>query len=496
METSSMKKHPMTKLLLVALTFSVVSCKCGTTRTTNPALDVLDAMGNARTSVDFGDVQVNIKSTQELRIRNSGNALLTLTAATFSRTEFATDSALPFDIGAGDEAMLKLTFTPTVADQRITGKVTFASNDPMKPTYDVELAGRGVTAVARVAPAMAAFADVYVGDMKTLTLTLTNAGSTSLPVVGGSIAGSSADVTGDFTSITGVMLASGESKSFTVTYRPTITGTIGGQVVVEVDPAFGGDVTVPITGRGTQSLPRMCFKLDDQPMERCTDQVISSLDVPFGPLCDNFIYGNDGGPNACTAQSGQRSGTLYFRNEGNVPVQFSVRYRPYLAAGTRCPGLPAHSDFVFSNVPVPDGGAPGDFNAPTVSLPLNEMVVKPWETTPVRITYRASSRCPDEIAEQAQVLWTRQGDQRTPGTLFMVLSGSSLLPAAKAKTLTLGQQGLPASVPLANPISMELVTNEGVAPLNVTAVQLMEELPFYLPDGGQADGGGPGGGLL
>jgi len=475
-------KNLMLAALALAVPLSGASCKCGTTRTTNPVLEVLDAMGGERKVVDFGDVQVNITGTQAVRIRNSGNAVLTISAAMASRAEFGVATTLPLDVPTGAEAMLELTFLPTVADQRITGTMTLTSNDPLNATYELQVAGRGVTAVARVAPASLAFGDVYLREPKTLMLTLTNAGGNALKVMGASVQGSSPDVTGDFTTLTDATIASGESKTVTVTFNPMTAGPIGGNVVIAVDPMFGTNVTVPITGRGTEALPRLCFKFDDEPMERCTDQITTSLDLQFGALCDNVIYAT--GPNACTPQNGQRSGQLYFRNEGNVPLRFSARYSPFGTTGPRCDGGSPHADFVFSNVPVPDGGVPNDFDMATISLPTNEMVAKPWETTPIRVTYRATSRCPIETAEQASVLWTRQGDMRSPGSLYATFRGASLLPSAKAKTLNLGQQGTPANVPLTTPVAVELIVNQGTAPLTITAVDMWEELPFCLADGG------------
>jgi hypothetical protein len=421
-----------------------------------------------------------------------------------SRGEFTVESPLPFDVAAGDEAMLKLGFTPTVPDQRITGTIKFTTNDQTRMTFQLDLAGQGVTAVAKPSPTTLAFGDVYVGETRTLMLTLTNAGGNALPVMGASITGSPAGVTGDFANFTNVMIASGGSATVPVTFAPTpasVGPLMGAAVVIAIDNAFGGSVTVPITGRATQSLPRMCFKFDDTGVETCTDQITTSLNVPFGALCDNTIYAM--GPNACTAQNGQRTGKLYFRNEGNYPVPFSVRYRPYIYVGSRCDGGVASSDFIFSNVAVPDGGAPGDFNMAKSYLPGAESDPRPWETPPITVTYRANSACRDEAADQAQVVWSRQADDgglatlmRMPGTLFATLTGNSLLPSAQPKTVTLGQMGQPADVPLTTSVPVELVVNRGVAPLTLTSVELWEEVTDYLPDGGPYDAGGPEGGKL
>ena len=484
-------------LLLAALALSFGGCKCEPpTNRLLPFIEVIDAMGGERTSVDFGFVQVSVKGVQKVRVRNSGNGALSISAVEPSRSEFGVDSALPFEVAAGGEGELELTFTPTVADQRITGTVRLTTNDPMRQTVELQVAGQGVTAVARPSPTTLAFGDVYVGEMKTLTLTLTNAGGNALPVMGASITGMPPALTGNFANLTNAMIAPGESASVTVTFAPTVAavGPITGAVQIAIDAAFGGGVTVPITGRATQALPRMCFKFDDTGVETCTDQITTNLNVQFGALCDNRIYAT--GPGACTPQTGQRSGKLYFRNEGNVPLDFSVRYRPYIYGGARCDGGVPTSDFVFSNVPVPDGGLPMDLSMSTTSLPAMESDPRPWETAPITVTYRAASACPDEAAEQAQVLWTRQNSTHMPGTLFATLSGSSLLPAAKAKTVNIGQPGQPADVPLTTSIPVELVTNEGAAPLTLNSVELWEEFPAFLPDGGTYDAGGPEGGIL
>jgi hypothetical protein len=89
-------------------------------------------------------------------------------------------------------------------------------------------------------------------------------------------------------------------------------------------------------------------------------------------------------------------------------------------------------------------------------------------------------------------VWTRQdpiGTTHLPQTLLMTLTGGSLLPAAKPKPVNLGQQNAPDAVPFSSPIDVQLVTNEGQAPLTLTAVNLYEEVSCVLADGGMTDGG-------
>ncbi len=482
----------MRRLFLAVALLAVDACRCGPPpRPLAPQLEVLEDMSAAeRTSVDFGFVQVNITGKQTVRIRNSGTALLSISMADTTPAEFGVGSTLPFEVNPGDDGQLELTFTPTVPDQRVTGTVTLTSNDPSRMTYTLQLAGQGVTAVARPTPASLNFMDVYVGESKTLMLTLTNAGGNALPVRGASITGNPMAVTGNFTAFTNVMIPAGGSATVPVTFAPMVPqmGAITGAVVIDIDAMYGGSVTVPITGRATQAIPRMCFKFDDEAMERCTDSITTSLTLNFGALCDNRLYAS--GPNACTPQNGQRSGRMYFRNEGNIPIPYSAQYTPYIYPGGRCDGGESTWDFQFSNAaPVPDGGFPASVTVATMPLPANEMAPRPWESMPVTITYRAQSACRAEAADQARVIWTRQDPVTTmpirmPGTLFATLTGTSLLPSVQPKPVNIGQAGQPADVPLSAPIPVELVSNEGAAPVQVTAVDFYEEFTNALPDGG------------
>ncbi|HEY0883422.1 MAG TPA: hypothetical protein VGD87_17940, partial [Archangium sp.] len=84
-----MKSTLIQKLFAVALLLSVAGCDCGTnTNRRFPKIEVLDEMGNALTSVDFGKVQLNFTATKKVRIRNGGAAGLIISQANFSQAKF------------------------------------------------------------------------------------------------------------------------------------------------------------------------------------------------------------------------------------------------------------------------------------------------------------------------------------------------------------------------------------------------------------------------
>ena len=489
-----MKTFSNTALVAVA-TLALAGCNCQqVTKKNYPTIEVRDAMGVELTSIDFGLVQVNVKAVQHVRVLNSGTGPLTISALT-TAAPFGSDTTVPSTYAVGGEDDLLVTFTPTAADQRITGTLVIESDDPNRPSFTINLAGKGVTAVAQTTPNPVAFGDVYIKEMKTVRLTLTNAGGSELPVQGAQLTGSLTGVTADLAAFTTTLPANGGSASVDLVFAPNDPGAVSGALEINLDAMFGGKVTVPITGRGTSSDPRLCWQFDDSPMESCTSMTSTTLDVDFGGLCDNVLFGADAGGNACTLMNGVRTGHFYVRNDGTIPVKYTTRVLPQVPANLSCDGgAVSPSDFVFANAP--DGG--GQYTTPTVSVPNTEADPKPWESSPVTVTYRANSHCRAEASDQAQLFWTRQGEPitRTPSTIVMTLTGKSRLPAAKDSPLNLGTQAQPVNVPFATSVPFTGVINQGNAPLTVRQLRLYEEIFVQDVDGGNIDGGGPRGGFF
>lgn len=481
-----MQKH--NALLVVAsalIVGSLANCSCEQqTKKRFPKIEVLDAMGAERTAVDFGQVQLNVTATQQVRVRNSGNVALTVSKVEFSKPAlFGITTTLPASIDVNGESDLAFTFTPTQPDIRETGTVTLTSDDPDRPTVTLSLAGTGVTAVAVVQPTALAFGEVYVNESKALGLTLTNTGSNDLVISDARFtAATPASITGNLAPLK-TTLKAGESASTMVTFAPTAPDAVAAAIEI-VLPAALGTKTVPITAQGIKAVPRLCFKYDDSPMENCTDETLTFLSLNVGSFCDARIYPPDGGPSPCRGLDGgavgyARAAKLYFRNEGNTPVSYTLQYQSQV--GNVCDAGSA-IDFEFANAPLQaDGGRQASWNVPTVKLPTSVMDPKPWETAPIAVTYRARSACREDAADQARVLFTRQGEpagtMRTPQTLILNLTGQSVLPRGVPQDIVMN-----GTVPLT--VDFLGVGNAGEAPLRVTQVSLWQA--EFLLDGGRS----------
>ena len=470
------------RLVATGLLLTLVGCDCGTqTRRRFPKIEVLDEMGNARTVVEFGQVQLNFTATKKVRIRNAGTAALVLEKADFTKPLFGVGAPLPVSIAVNEEYELPLTFTPAVADQRETGSVTVTSDDPEKPTVQLTLAGTGITATAVVQPTMLDFGEVYVGEMKELSFSLTNSGSNELPVTSATLSGVDPSVTADLTPLVKT-LAGGETVTVTVKFAPTAQVALMGDLVL-VLPAGVGNKTIPIRGSGVRALPKLCFKFDDSTQEQCTDGTTGmSLDLRFGSLCDERVYPPDGGL-VCELDGGAvpytRSGTMFVRNDGNTPVSYTLGF----SAGqpSRCDGG-ASIDFRYANAPLSsDGGIQATWNVPTFKLPTSVNDPRDWKTAPVAVTYRARSICRGgDDTDLSTIIWTRQGEplgtMRRPNTMLATLTGNSLLADPVPFPVTfMGNSPVPQDV--------SLVTNTGDGPVRLITAELWQSA-----DGGTTPG--------
>ncbi len=460
------------KTLIPLVVLALAGCECGTqTRKRFPKIEVLDDMGNSRTSVDFGQVQLNFKAVKKVRIRNAGTEALTIDKTEFSKALFGVDTTLPVVVGVNEEFQFPLSFTPVTADQRETATVTLSTDDPQNALVKLDLAGTGVTATAVVQPAMLDFGDVYVGEMKELSFSLTNSGSNELPVTSATLTMVPGAVTADLTPLVKTLMG-GETAMVTIRFAPTAQVILMGSLEL-VLPNGVGNKSIPIRGTGIQAQPRLCFRFDDSAMESCTDGTAGmNLDVRFGSLCDNRVYRSDAGL-TCTLDGGaipyERSGRFYVRNEGNTPVSYSMSITA--GAPSRCDGG-SQIDFVYGNsTRTADGGLPATFMVATSRLPAAATDPKPWETAPVALVYRPTSACRLDGSDLSTIIWTRQGEplntMRRPGSMLATLTGASLLSDPVPNTVTFtGNNPVPQDV--------TLVSNTGDGPVKLLTAELWQ----------------------
>jgi hypothetical protein len=125
--------------------------------------------------LDFGKVCLNTSKVLPLVISNSGECNLTVSAITFSSTEFKLVSppAFPFVIPPGGSRTVMVSFMPVGATGPRMETMTINSDDPVTPIKVVTLKGVAPVSAIAISGSMN-FGDVKVGSVRDQVLNITN----------------------------------------------------------------------------------------------------------------------------------------------------------------------------------------------------------------------------------------------------------------------------------------------------------------------------------
>jgi Abnormal spindle-like microcephaly-assoc'd, ASPM-SPD-2-Hydin len=198
------------------------------------------------TSLGFGSVTVGSSSSVSETLTNTGGTSLTISAASASGTGFSISGlTLPVTLNAGQSTSFTVTFAPA-SGGAASGSVSITSNGS-NPNLSISLSGTGVTqGTLTPNPTSLAFGSVTTGTSQSLSETLTNTGGSSLTISGASASGTGFSLSGLTLPVT---LNAGQSTSVTVSFAPTASGTVSGNVSITSN---GGNpnVSIPLSGTG------------------------------------------------------------------------------------------------------------------------------------------------------------------------------------------------------------------------------------------------------
>jgi hypothetical protein len=202
------------------------------------------------TGLNFGSVSLNTASTQSLTLKSTGTSSVTVNSASITGSSFTlVASTLPATLNPGQSLTLQVEFKPTVAGSA-TGQLTISSNSTSGSTAGVALSGTGTLANAQLSvnPGSLNFGSVALSTATTQSLTLTSTGTSSVTVNSASIAGSG------FTTVGGgfpVTLNQGQSLTLQVQFKPTVAGSVTGQLTINSNSSSGSTTGVAVSGTGT-----------------------------------------------------------------------------------------------------------------------------------------------------------------------------------------------------------------------------------------------------
>lgn len=189
----------------------------------------------AKTSMDFGDVDLLDTYSVSMAVSNEGTADLLVDNATTSDAAFTVvgDFATSRVLAPGTSKTLQVEFTPTSA-KTYSGTLTLSSDDPDEPAYKITLTGKGVDECDICSPiievdtggdpySMEDFFS-FLGSPDSKTVTVRNSGDEDLVVSDVSVSNDIFSPCGEFT-LSGwsssKTLGPGDVTSFVISYSVT-----------------------------------------------------------------------------------------------------------------------------------------------------------------------------------------------------------------------------------------------------------------------------------
>jgi len=129
-------------------------------------------------SLDYGNLFVGGSRPETVVVSNVGTDLLTVSSISSDNANF-TPNPTAFSLNPGEDQNVIVTFAPADSGS-FSGQLTVASNDPGEPTLTVYLQGRGLLPPDISVSPESLKVELYSGEMKVETLTITNTGYSDL----------------------------------------------------------------------------------------------------------------------------------------------------------------------------------------------------------------------------------------------------------------------------------------------------------------------------
>ncbi len=296
-----MRKFNNVVLLSLTVIFCLVSAVSAVAQTT-----VLP------TSVAFGNEAVGAASVaRSVSLTNTQAVALTINSITVSGAGYAlvtapsAPCANPGTLPAGKTCYIRVSLTPSALGAAPAGMLTFTTNATNSP-QSISLSGKGVAPLT-LSPAFFAFGATSIGgtsptkilsvtNVQASAISLTSVGftgpfsldtsaNTTCPQAGGTVSGS---------------LAAGATCAIGVVFKPTVAGSVTGQLTLNDGNSVEGAQSIPVSGFGGSEV------------------VVSPLALAFG----NVAVGTTSAAKSITLLNGQ-SVNLHFSSI-SAPAPYAI----------------------------------------------------------------------------------------------------------------------------------------------------------------------------
>jgi len=212
-----------------------------------PALQVAPA-----DSLVFAPATVNDPAgvqEQTLIVSNAGNDTLSVNSIRATDDQFEI-SPTRFTVAPDQSQPVTITFRPNGSGD-ISASLVISSDDPNKGFLEIPMRGRGVEPQLEIAPGLADFGAVEVGQSALRVLIISNRGEADLIVTVGPLSAPFTLVeSANLAAERPLSLAPGETLAVQVRFTPATREEIAGQLTVSSNDPDQASLGVPLTGRG------------------------------------------------------------------------------------------------------------------------------------------------------------------------------------------------------------------------------------------------------
>jgi hypothetical protein len=199
--------------------------------------------------VSFGNVAVGATGSATATLTANTTVTVSAISAAAPYTTGASTPALPVTLTAGQSLSVPITFTPTTWGAN-TGQLTLTTDQGQ---IELGLTGTGTQPGLGAVPASLAWGSRAVGSTETLTLGVTNTGTTAETFTG--VTGPGGAFTAAGLPAVGTSLAAGGTITISATYAPTaVSAGDSSSIVLTTDQ---GSVTIPLTGSAIAAAPQV-----------------------------------------------------------------------------------------------------------------------------------------------------------------------------------------------------------------------------------------------
>jgi hypothetical protein len=197
-------------------------------------------------SLAFGSVQVGSNSSLSETLTNTGGSNVTISQATVTGAGFSVIGlTLPTTLTPNQTVTFTVKFAPTSAGN-VSGNLAIASDAPGSP-LNIALSGTGVAPGSLTAnPSSVIFGNVTLGSNKSVAVTVTNAGGSTVTISGATVTGNGFTFNGPSFPVT---LGAGQTTIFNAVFTPTTAGASSGNLTITSD-ANNPTLTIPLSGTG------------------------------------------------------------------------------------------------------------------------------------------------------------------------------------------------------------------------------------------------------